>query len=138
MTVLLDTNVLLDVLLAREPFLGDSRAVWDACDAGRLEGYISAVTLTTIFYITRHAAGKAKALECVRTCLEAFTVSATTRQTLDAAFELTGLDFEDNVQIATAASQSLEGIVTRDRTGYTASRIPVFTPPELLLRLGLA
>jgi predicted nucleic acid-binding protein len=138
MKVLLDTNVILDVLLAREPFVAESRAIWDACDDGRLDGNVSAVTLTTVFYVCRHSAGSAKALESVRTCFAAFTVAATTPQMLEAAIQLPGTDFEDNVQIATASAQALEAIVTRDRTGYAASPIPIFTPSELLARLAKA
>jgi predicted nucleic acid-binding protein len=38
MTALLDTNIVLDVLLDRQPFVVESKAVWQACDAGRLTG----------------------------------------------------------------------------------------------------
>ena len=49
MNALIDTNVVLDVLLNRSPFVVDSAEVWRACDAGRFIGYITATTLTTIY-----------------------------------------------------------------------------------------
>lgn len=53
MRVLLDTNIILDVLLDREPFVTDSAAIWAACDSARLVGVLPASTLTDIF--TLHA-----------------------------------------------------------------------------------
>lgn len=53
MRVLLDTNVVLDVLLKRQPFVEQASALWQACDEGQLVGYITASSLTDIFYIAR-------------------------------------------------------------------------------------
>jgi predicted nucleic acid-binding protein len=51
MQVLFDTNVLLDALLAREPFLEDATFLLEAVEAGRLEGFMSATTVTDIHYL---------------------------------------------------------------------------------------
>ena len=59
MRVLLDTNILLDVLLDRAPFVTDSSAIWAACDGGRLVGVLPASTLTDIFYIARRVTDRA-------------------------------------------------------------------------------
>ncbi len=40
MRVLIDTNIVLDYLLEREPFLQDAEALFDAIDAGQLVGYV--------------------------------------------------------------------------------------------------
>jgi len=61
MRVLLDTNILLDVLLDRAPFAADSSAVWTACDDGHMVGFITASSLTDIYYIARRAADAATA-----------------------------------------------------------------------------
>jgi len=57
MRVLLDTNIVLDVLLKREPWAADARAIWQANDQGRITGHILASVLTDIFYIARKQAG---------------------------------------------------------------------------------
>jgi hypothetical protein len=51
MNVLIDINVPLDVFLAREPWLTDARAVWDAHDRRAIVGHIAAHGLTNLFYI---------------------------------------------------------------------------------------
>lgn len=49
MRLLLDTNVVLDVLLKREPWHADSAALLQAADAERCVCCIAALSLTTIF-----------------------------------------------------------------------------------------
>lgn len=55
MRVLLDTNVLLDFLLAREPFASDARGIWLACEQGRCTGYLAAISVTNIWYKCAYA-----------------------------------------------------------------------------------
>jgi predicted nucleic acid-binding protein len=50
MRILLDTNVLLDFLLAREPFATEAREIWLACEQGRCTGYLAAISVTNIWY----------------------------------------------------------------------------------------
>jgi hypothetical protein len=48
MNALIDVNVALDVILERLPWLGDSKAVWDACHQARLTGHLVATGLTRL------------------------------------------------------------------------------------------
>jgi predicted nucleic acid-binding protein len=134
MRVLLDTNILLDVLLDRAPWVTESSAVWEACDDGRLTGYIPASTLTDIFYIARRAVDAPTARLAVGLCLSAFEISSVDRQTLEQATALPGSDFEDNVQIACALIAGLDAIVTRNPGDFAAATIPVLTPADVLAR----
>jgi predicted nucleic acid-binding protein len=135
MRVLLDTNILLDVLLDRAPFVGDSSAVWDACDTGRIVGYIPASTLTDIHYIARRAADLATARIAVGLCLAAFEICPVERATLERAAALPGNDFEDNVQIACALIAGLDAVVTRNTSDFAAAPILVLTPAALVAQL---
>ncbi|MBW4559039.1 MAG: PIN domain-containing protein [Trichormus sp. ATA11-4-KO1] len=56
MQVLIDTNVVLDFLLEREPFVEDAVKIFAKIDAGAIEGFITATTITNIYYIIRKAA----------------------------------------------------------------------------------
>jgi predicted nucleic acid-binding protein len=135
MTGLLDINVILDVLLNRQPFVGHSRAVWQACDDGRFEGYICAASLPTIFYIVRRTVGLSNARESVAICLEAFQICPVDREALELANAFPGSDFEDNLQIACAHRAGLDSIITRDPRGLAHPQLAVLTPSELISRL---
>jgi predicted nucleic acid-binding protein len=135
MRVLLDTNVVLDVLLNRQPWVNDAAAVWQANDDGRVIVYLAASTFTDIFYIARKAAGVSAARQAIRTCLEAFEICEVTRHTLQQAESLSGSDFEDNLQIACATLQNMDAIITRDKAGFQNLNISVFAPAEFLTQL---
>jgi predicted nucleic acid-binding protein len=135
MRVLLDTNIVLDVLLDRAPFVHDSSALWAACDDGRLVGVLPASTLTDIFYIARRTTDLARARIAVGLCLAVFEIAPVDRQTLEEATTLLGNDFEDNLQIACATRTGVDAIVTRNRDDFVHTPIPVLTPAELLTHL---
>ncbi len=136
MQILMDTSVVLDVLLRRTPWQAEAALVWQAIDEGRVMGWLSASTLTDIFYIVRRASNLQAAQDCVRLCLKTFAIGTVNRATLEAAVDLPGTDFEDNLQIACATLAGLDAIVTRDQQGFRDSIIPTITPAELLATLN--
>jgi predicted nucleic acid-binding protein len=136
MRVLFDTNVVLDVLLNRDPWVEQSSAVWRASDEGQVVAYITACAVADVFYIARRLTTLETARAAVRICLEAFEVCAVDLQALEHAEALPGSDFEDNLQIACSNLADLDAILTRDKEGFRATEIPVLTPPELLMQLG--
>ena len=136
MRVLFDTNVLLDLLLAREPFASNASFLLEAIDARWIEGFISATTVTDVHYIVRKQThSREKALIAVTTLLKVMHVCAVSREILLQATALQSIDFEDNVQIACAMSMKVELIVTRDAVGFLASPIPAMSPAELQDRI---
>ena len=136
MRILLDTNVVLDVLLKRQPWVVEASAIWQANDAGRVTCYLIASTLTDIYYIARRLAGQETARVAVRTCLDAFEFCSVDRQALELAYVLPGQDFEDNLQMVCADIANLDMIVTRNPDDFKASRVPVFTPAQALEKMG--
>ena len=53
MEILIDTNVVLDWLLEREPFLQNAKAVLEPCLRNEIRGYLTGHTILNIFYIAR-------------------------------------------------------------------------------------
>jgi len=134
--ILLDINIVLDVLLNRKQYVTTSGALWRASDRGEFEGHLAAFSLPTIYYICERQQSRAAAQEAVDRCLEAFAICALYRETALAARELTGPDFEDNLQISCAVTDFLHGIVTRDTAGFQSSPLKVFSPQELIAELS--
>lgn len=133
MRVLIDTNVALDFLLQREPFLQDAELLFQAIDQEGVVGYVTATTLTDIFYISRrHTRNIEQARQAVSATLTAMAICPVDRAVLELAFDSELNDFEDAVQIFSAVAQGLEAIVTRDAQGFLSSPIPVLSIQELL------
>lgn len=137
MQVLLDTNVVLDVLLSRDPWVVEASALWQAHDHGTILGFLAASAMTDIFYIARRLVGIGLAHKAVHICPETFEICAVNRQALELAETLPGNDFEDNLLIACATIAGLDAIVTRDTGDFKDTSIPVLTPMELLAQLGI-
>ena len=137
MRVLIDTNIVLDFLLQREPFFQDAELLFQAIDAGQLIGYVTATTLTDIFYISRkHTRSVEQARQAVLETLTAMVICPIDRAVLESAFNSGLVDFEDAVQIFGAVAQRLDAILTRDNKGFLSSPIPVLSIQELLQQLG--
>ena len=138
MRVLIDTNIVLDFLLQREPFFQDAEMLFQTIDAGQVTGYITATTLTDIFYISRkHTRSIEQARQAVSATLNAMAICPIDRAVLESAFNSGLDDFEDAVQIFSAVAQELDAILTRDAKGFLSSPVPVLSVQELLRQLGM-
>ncbi|MEG5001719.1 PIN domain-containing protein [Microcoleus sp. B4-D4] len=139
MKVLFDTNVLLDAMLAREPFVADAAFLLNAVESGRIEGFMSATTVTDVHYLVgRQTKSSEAAIAAVTRLLALMEICAVDREILEQAIGLGLPDFEDAVQIACAIELELEAIVTRDVNGFAGSPISVLSPQELRNRFDLA
>jgi predicted nucleic acid-binding protein len=131
--VLVDTNILLDFLLQREPFFQDAELLFQALDSGQVVGYVTATTLTDIFYVARrHTKNIELARQAVAKTLTVMVVCPVNRAILESAFASGLADFEDAIQIACAVSQGVEAILTRDKQGFVSSSVPVLSIRECL------
>ena len=135
MKVLLDVYVVLDVLLDRQPWVSGAKELWKACDDGRIDGCVASISLPTVFYIVRKISGSQKAREAVRVCLDAFHICSVDGRVLEMAYALSGVDFEDNVQIACAVIATADYIATRDQAGLANPQVPVKNADQIITLL---
>ena len=136
MILLIDTNVVLDLLLAREPWASEAKPIWNARDDGLLEAYLPASVLTDVYYICRKQIGADAARAAVSECLRRFIILVVDRALLEAALRLVGPDFEDDIQIVSAQASGLHLIVTRNVADFVHGSILALTPTEVVARLS--
>jgi len=132
MKVLFDTNVVLDVLLAREPYAGVAARLFALVDTGRLEGAVCASTVTTVDYLAAKALGRRRVQPLLRQLLDLFALAPVDREVLEAALRAGIADYEDAVCHEAARAWGAAGIVTRDGKHFARATLPVFSPDELL------
>jgi predicted nucleic acid-binding protein len=53
MVVLIDTNIILDHLISRSPYMDSAGTVFQYCFQKKCDGYVAAHSITNIFYILR-------------------------------------------------------------------------------------
>ena len=134
---LIDTNVVLDVLFEREDFIEPAKAIWKAVETGRLDGYISAVTPITVFYVAqRQTKSLKKARLLTLEVLNTFRVCALTEAILHSATNLSIDDYEDAVQAFSALTEGRDVIVTRDLKDYANSPVRAVSPAQFVEELA--
>lgn len=133
MVLLIDANILLDVLMNRQPYVDDSSKIWKLCETGKVEGVVSALTFANIVYVMR----KELAPETIEMVLNKlaliFTITELSSSDLINSAKKHWKDYEDAVQCATAERLYADYIVTRNVKDFKDSDIKAVTPTDFLL-----
>ena len=136
MKVLVDTNVVLDVLLKREPFYKDSTVILYLAKGEVISAFLAAISMTNIFYILRR---KGKSSDNVYQELDKlaviFKLAPVTDTTITNALTLRWSDFEDSVHYITAKENNIDYIITGNKVDFMTSDIPCMTPTEFIALL---
>jgi predicted nucleic acid-binding protein len=130
--VLVDTNVVLDVLLARQPFLGASAEVFGLVEHSKIEGLLCATTITTIDYLLTQAMPRPAARQALQKLLELFEIASVNRAVLEEALKSKLTDFEDAVLDQAGRLAGAEVLVTRNQKDFRHATLKVLGPDELL------
>ena len=131
--ILVDTNVLLDYLLTREPFYEDAKKIVHACVEGTVKGCIAAHSISNMFFILRKDYNAKERREILVNLCSIFDVEG-----IDKAKLLSGLqnevfsDFEDCLQMECAKAYNAKYIVTRNIDDYKTSEIKAILPKDYL------
>lgn len=134
MKVFLDTNILLDYLLKRQPFYEHVKKVFDMC-LFKIDGCITPHSLIDVFYILSERTD-ATAEYCRETILKLRAVLSVIPENDDrvsaAAQNNAFDDFEDSMQNESAKAGDADYIITRNKKDFVNSTIQIVTPEEFL------
>ncbi len=132
MRVLVDTNVVLDVLLKRQPFAQDAAEVFALVETSAIKGFLCATTVTTLDYLLRQTLTSVKARQALKKLLDLFEIAPVNRPVLEQALASKISDFEDAVLEQSGLVAAVDVITTRNIKDFQKSSLPVLDPPELL------
>lgn len=133
MDVLIDTCVIVDVLTKREPFFGSSKKVLDLVANSKLNGCLAATSIKDIYYLL-HKRNHSDELsrQAIHILFDIFSVlDVTYEDCVNALAKDVSCDYEDAILIECANRYSLDAIITRDKSGFGNSKIPVLLPEEI-------
>ena len=131
-SALIDLNVILDVLQRREPFYETSARVLATVETGLIRGWVSAHSVTTLFYLVAKHQSAEHARAAIGEVLSLLSVAKVDQAVIEQALTLPYTDFEDAVQMVAAVQTGAQYLITRDVADYKAGPLPVLTPAELL------
>ena len=130
--VLFDSDVLLDVLAQRQPFVAASAQALNLVTQPQVKGYVAGHAVTNIFYILRRQIGSEAARVLLSRLLQHFQVASVTDEVIRAALQSAITDFEDAVTSEAANAVGAEFIVTRNKSDFSASSVLALLPEEFL------
>ncbi len=135
MKLLLDTNVLIDYFVRREPFFKGWTALRTAEAFSDVELWVSAKSYTDIFYVA-HRAVNSKALQnAFEESMAFFKICSLTSEDIRHATEMAWDDFEDCLMYVAAEKVKADCLVTRDKAGFIRAKIPTKSVEETLVFL---
>ena len=133
MKLLIDTNVVLDVLLRREPFFRTAAEVLNLTQRDDVREYVSASAITDIYYIAnKQLKDRAAVRDLLERLLKIVSVAAVSEQEIRNALNLTWAAFEDSVQYSVALLNEMDGIVTRNPDDYQEANMRIWLPEQVL------
>ena len=132
MRALVDTNIFLDVLLARKGLADESQKLLDWFESHPGDGWIAWHTLSNLYYVGWKTAGREKALAAIDEILGAFEVCPVASTEARRARNLGMPDFEDALQASAALAARVEVIVTRNTRDFRKSPVKALSPRAFL------
>lgn len=135
MNVIIDTNVILDILGNREPFVQHSAKVLMLSAKGKLSASITANTVTDIYYLTKKYLQSHEAVKnALLGLMEAVDVVDVTKADCIKAFDLPMHDYEDALLAQCAKRVKADYIITRNVKDFAGSQVNAIAPEDFLSR----
>jgi predicted nucleic acid-binding protein len=136
MVILLDTNVILDHFIPRQPFVDTANDILNLCFQQKCSGYIAAHSITNIFYILRKQFSESERKKMLIELCEFIEVAGIQRkQVIEALTDDTFNDFEDCLQVECAKFVNADYIITRNTIDFSTSPILAILPEDFLQKI---
>jgi len=133
--ILIDTDVLIDLALDRDPHAGPASELIDYLEIRRRRAFVAWHTLSNFYYLVSPTRGRKSTREFLVGLTRFLTVAPSDTEALRFAAELRMNDFEDALQVAAARACGASFIATRNTSDYRHSPIPALSPKAALEEL---
>ena len=130
-SVLFDTNIVLDVLLERQPFYSDSACILDMACRGEIKGFVAGHAVTTIFYIC-HKINPRDIRASLTRLMDKIAVAPINDTVIASALKSHLADFEDAVTLAAGVEVGAETIISRNIPDFGKSSLKIVLPRVFL------
>ena len=133
MTVLLDTNVIMDALQERRPFDTEAKDILLRAQNAEFDCYFSANAVTDIFYLYSKARDVRSARQVVNFLLATYKIVSVTHEDCVEAMSIPMDDFEDALISICAKKVEADYIISRDYVFlHGSSPVKIIEPNNFL------
>ena len=131
--VFVDTDVILDFLLDREPFTLDAARVFSLAEKKKLHACTTGLVFANAYYVLRKLASHKKVVEKLTELSQWVDIIGLPKVAVTNALKSGFSDFEDALQYFSAMEAGVKIILTRNVKDYKHSELAVMTP-EIYIR----
>lgn len=132
MKLFIDTNIVLDLLQYREPWINDTLVLFQLAKENKVELIMSDLTFVNVVYIAGKNVDKNTLKETLVKLKKFVKVVSIGDVCIEQALNGDFSDFEDEVQYYAAKREQADYILSRDKKGFGMSDIPVMSVKEFL------
>jgi len=130
--VFVDTDIIYDLLAKREPFYQAAARLFTLADEGRIQIFISALSLANLHYLISKETSSFEARQILRKFKLLVQTAPLTEKIIDLALNSDFNDFEDAVQYYSALQNEIEILITRNLKDYKKAQIAVLTAQDFI------
>ena len=130
--VFVDTDIIYDLLSKRHPFYLAAAQLFTLADEGKIQIFISALSLANIHYLISKEKDANEANEILRKFKVIVHVTPLTEKIIDLALNSEFTDFEDAIQYFSALQNEVEILLTRNLKDYKKAQITVLTAQDFI------
>ncbi len=131
--VLINSEVILDFFLAREPFCKNASLILTLCEKKKIKGFVTPVIVSNVFYMLRKISKREIVIARLKELISFVDVIDINKEFVIQALNSKFNDFEDALQnYAAEQSRKIDAIITRNTKDYKHSSLNVLTPTEFL------
>lgn len=132
MKIFLDTNIIIDLVLNRHPWVRYELVLLELSRQKKLSLTVSDISFLNLAYAVRKVMSPDEIYAAMTDLLKYMNVAAAGESVIRSAVSLRWKDMEDCVQYLIARNEGADYIITRDLADFSSSDIPVMTPVEFL------
>lgn len=130
---LVDTNILLDALASRNPFRVAAERIFLLAAEEKIQGLVTANSITDIYYLVRKTTSEDAARKAVRNLLQLFSIVTVSGLDCEDALDSPIKDYEDALVAICGKKAGVSCIVTRDADFLKEQASPPVCSPDAFL-----
>ncbi len=134
--IFVDTDVILDLLMEREPFQKAAVRIFKQIELKKIEGYTSPLVIANLHYLLSKIYDKKKSIELLSELLKIITITKIDAETIKKVFkEKRVKDLEDLIQYYSAIEKNIDFIVTRNVKDFPKTDDIIIINPDELVKI---
>jgi predicted nucleic acid-binding protein len=131
--IVIDTDVILDFFLDREPFSENAAKILSLCEKKEITGFVTPVIVSNVYYLLSQKGKQEKVIEKLKMLLSLLEILTIDKNSIMVALDSDFKDFEDALQnYAAELNGKIDIIVTRNTKDYKKSELGIMNPEDFL------